>query len=342
MLAAAGLAKLETGRSVGLLAAIIAAGLLFVAGASLWWVIQYDPWAYLNALSGIAGQSPTAIVPVAEALKLPVTRLIALAACVLLVLLLARRGLVGPTVAALLLVLLESVDLLGIRWRSLVTTPWRTIESDPTAGVDVQELRERGQSVFHYSDVVDEAPDRESFRQAQWPMSTGDWISEYRVLWAALFGNVSMVYRVGNLGGADGLQRRDMKVLLEVLPGLSLDDAARLLGPFGCSVHDRPFGAPEPPARARASRARRSTFRLSRAKRRAVRTSRDELARGELGGGSLEAPGAPGLRLRERSGRRGKAAGMEGVTSRFGSRRHDGGCQTRRRAHRAACGRRVG
>jgi len=231
ILAAAGLAKLETGRSVRLPAAIIAAGLLFVAGVSLWWLIQYDPVAYLKALSGIAGQRPTAIVPVAEALKLPVTRLIALATCVLLVLLLARRGLVGPTMAALLIVLLESVDLLGIRWRSLVTTPWRSIETMRPL-VDVQELRERGQSVFHYSDVVD-APDRESFRQAQWPMSTGDWISEYRVLWAALFGNVSMVYRVGNVGGADGLQRRDIKVLLEVLPGLSLDDAARLLGRLG-------------------------------------------------------------------------------------------------------------
>jgi hypothetical protein len=52
-------------------------------------------------------------------------------------------------------------------------------------------------------------------------------------LWSALFGNVSMVYRVGNLGGADGFQRRDMKTLLAVLPGLSLDGAARLLGRLG-------------------------------------------------------------------------------------------------------------
>ncbi len=232
MLAAGGLAKLETGRSTASLAAIFVAGLLVVTGAALWWVSRYDPWAYLNALSEISGRTPTAVVPVAEALKVPMGRLVALAACVLGVLLLARRALVGPTVAALLLVLLESVDLLSIRWRSLVTTPWRTIEATRPL-VNVEELRERGQSIFHYSDVVGDPADRARFRQAQWPMSTDDWISEYRILWGALFGNVSMVYRVGNVGGADGIQRRDMKVLLDVLPGLSLDDAARLLGRLG-------------------------------------------------------------------------------------------------------------
>jgi hypothetical protein len=186
----------------------------------------------LRALSTIAGRTPSAIVPVAEALRLPIGRLVALAACVLGVLLLARRALVGPTVAALLLVLVQSVDLLTIRWRSLVTTPWQDIETTRPL-VDVEELRERGQSIFHYSDVVGDAADRALFRQAQWPMSASDWISEYRILWGALFGNVSMVYRVGNVGGADGLQRRDMKTLLDVLPGLSLDDAARLLGRLG-------------------------------------------------------------------------------------------------------------
>jgi hypothetical protein len=203
-----------------------------VTGGALWWVAQYDPWAYLNALSEIAGRTPTAMVPVAEALRLPMARLVAIAACVLGVLLLARRALVGPTVAALLLVLLESVDLLSIRWRSLVTTPWQTIETTRPL-VNVEELRERGQSIFHYSDVVRDAADRERFQQAQWPMSTGDWISEYRILWEALFGNVSMVYRVGNIGGADGIQRRDMKILLDVLPGVPLDDAARLFGRLG-------------------------------------------------------------------------------------------------------------
>ncbi|MET0154253.1 MAG: hypothetical protein ABW298_16810, partial [Candidatus Binatia bacterium] len=203
MLAAGGLAKLETGRSTASLAAIIVAGFLFVTGVALWWVVQHAPWAYLNALSGIAGRSPTAIVPVAEALKLPIGRLVAIAACVLGVLILARRALVGPIAAALLLVLLQSVDLLTIRWRSLVTTPWRPIETMRPL-VDVEDLRERGQSVFHYSDVMGDAADRARFRQAQWPMSTSDWISEYRILWGALFGNVSMVYRVGNVGGADG------------------------------------------------------------------------------------------------------------------------------------------
>jgi len=230
ILAAQGLAKLESGRST--VPAVVTASLLCVVGAALWWVVQNDPRAYLTVLSEAAGRSPTAIVPLAEALTSPIQRLAVLSGCMAVLLLLARGTLVRTTLACLLLVFLQAFDLLGIRWRTLATTPWQSIEATPPL-VDVEQLRERGQSVFHYSDVVDDGADPSQFRRAQWPLSGPDWISDYRILWSALFGNVSMVYRVGNLGGADGIQRRDIKTLLDVLPGLSLDGAARLLSRLG-------------------------------------------------------------------------------------------------------------
>jgi hypothetical protein len=50
MLAAGGLAKLETGRSTASLAPIIVAGFLFVTGVALWWIVRYDPRTYLSTL----------------------------------------------------------------------------------------------------------------------------------------------------------------------------------------------------------------------------------------------------------------------------------------------------
>ncbi|MGH7899003.1 MAG: hypothetical protein ACREQQ_13695, partial [Candidatus Binatia bacterium] len=193
VLAAYGLAKLETGRHQALSAAIVVASLLCVIAAGVWLFVRYDPQAYLTLISRVGGRSPTAVVAVAETLVLQAGRLFVLAAAFVAVLTLARRALIGNRVACLLLVVLEAGDLLTIRWRTLITTSWPEILAT-TPLVNVDELREHHQRVFHYGDVPADASNPAGFRLEQWTIPADDLISQYRVAWATLFGNAGMSY----------------------------------------------------------------------------------------------------------------------------------------------------
>jgi hypothetical protein len=229
VLAAEGLAGVRARARGASPTVMLVAGVLGVTAAAGWWFARYEPERYLGWLASIAEKRPTAIVPVADALAAQITPLALLCLSILTVVALAQRRRIGIEVACLLLVLIEAGDLLRIRWRTLATTSWSSVQSTEPM-VDVALLRSRGQAVFHYTDVDTK---RSTFQLAYWPTAERDPVARDRMLWAAMFGNVPMVYGVATLGGADGFQRRDVKVLLDVLPSLTLDSVIRLLRTLG-------------------------------------------------------------------------------------------------------------
>jgi Bacterial membrane protein YfhO len=230
VLAADGLAKLESGRHGALRAAMVAGIVLCFTGVGLWWLVRHHPRAYLAWLSWVGERTPTAIVPVAEALASQIGRLLMLAVSLVALLLVARSTLIGNRLACLALILLAAGDLVSVRWRSLITMLWPAVQATRMM-VNVGELRESGQRVFHYTDAPADASSIGRFRLE--PIRGADPVSQYLMPWSTLFANVPMVYGVHSVGGSDGFVRRDMKTFLDVLPTLSLDGAVRVVRAMG-------------------------------------------------------------------------------------------------------------
>src|SRR5262249_48750578 len=130
--------------------AVVMFALIGISICALRWLA---PESYLEVIPILAGKflPPSLFVPLALDTYWKAQRLILLLAALSLILML-RRSVLGPTLAALLLVTLVATDLATLNRNLNISLSWPSLRESPLL-VDPREVHESGRRIFHYQVV---------------------------------------------------------------------------------------------------------------------------------------------------------------------------------------------
>lgn len=215
---------------------VIFAAVLLTVGAALWglcWTAPQIPPRIVAALAGAAA-APSTVASLAEDLVLKSARLVAILGAFVVVVLLAKRSLLGPRTFAVAVALLVAGDLLSAQRSLNPTLGWSALRSRrPLANVD--ELRQTRQRLFHYNTIAAEGEAPVPGLDQWWRISRGsDSLESFiETVWPTLFMNAGMVEGVGTICGADGLDRDSDASLRRVLSIVPREISLKLLRLYG-------------------------------------------------------------------------------------------------------------
>jgi hypothetical protein len=166
--------------------------------------------------------------------------------------LLRKRGRLDPPTLAVLLVALVAVDLATIHRNLNLTMSWNELNAR-LPPVDVRELQQASERIFHYQTVGTAGEGIEARAIAgidEWSGGATDDSNlreYYKDVWTALLADRVMMVHVEAIGGADGIERSSDSSLRAALSRLPREGALKILRTFSCRylLGPQPLGLPD-------------------------------------------------------------------------------------------------
>ena len=232
VLAAQGVDNLLKGDAAGRRGAVVTGTVLLLVAVALCAIQTFWPDGFLRLVKALKGESWPLWVYAGHAIDLGsrARRAVWILGAFLALLELRRRSLLGTNVIAWAMLGLVATDLAAIHRHLNLTIPWSELQ-DTSPLVDVRELQETHQRLFHYQSLGE----GKGIEQWDNPVREADNFREVALRsWPTLFLDVGMVYGISTAVGFDGIVPRAIQTLRRVLSIIPPDRATNLLGL--CSV----------------------------------------------------------------------------------------------------------